>query len=98
MRVVHVPETSALQQFALWFHQDFHVQFPDIESGVVAYFRCLTTAQRQVLRKELAAFLSTHEADSDGILRRAWMKLGVQITWPTRVKTRAMLTGFLSQL
>jgi hypothetical protein len=97
MKVASVPRLSPLRDFAGWFHQGFGLQFPDVPSGCTVMIEQLSGAERKLLYSELAAFLASHEGRSEKVLRRAWMKLGVQ-HWPRRADTRSLLTGFLVHL
>jgi hypothetical protein len=78
MKVVSVPRLSPLECFARSFHQDFALQFPDVQSGGTVMIEQLGSADRNLLSSELATFLANHEGSSEKALRRAWMKLGVQ--------------------
>ena len=76
---------SELEQFAMWFHQDWGVLFPDFETAAHAYLRQLSTQRRATLRAELAAFLDEHAGATRGGLLRWWLKLGAQ-GGPTNLK------------
>jgi hypothetical protein len=97
MRVVSVPRLSSLERFACSFHQDFALEFPDVQSGGAIRIEQLSPAQRKLLHGELAIFLASHENSSEKALSRAWTKLGAHY-WPRRSDTKSILTGFLNQL
>ena len=97
MKAVSVPRLPPLERFATWFHQDFKLAFPDVQSGGIVMIEQLSSAEKKLLSSELAAFLANHEGSSEKALRRAWMKLGVQY-WPRRGDTKSLLTGFLNHL
>jgi hypothetical protein len=97
MKILLVPRRSLLERFAESFHQDFPLEFPDVQSGGKVRIEQLSSAEKKLLLSELATFLASHEGSSEKALRRAWTKLGAQY-WPRRGNTQSMLAGFLSHL
>lgn len=69
---------SELEQFAMWFHQNWSVFFPTFEEAASAYLRQLPAERKVNLRGELAAFLEKNAAATRGGLPRGWLKLGAQ--------------------
>jgi hypothetical protein len=69
---------AELEQFAMWFHQDWGILFLTFEAAAHAYARQLSAERKSALRKELAAFLDEHGGAKRGSLLRRWLKLGAQ--------------------
>jgi hypothetical protein len=86
-RVVASPKKkrTELEQFAMWFHQDWGIMFPSFEEAAAKYIAPLPSNRRGVLRKELSAFLDTHASATRQGMMRWWMKLGAQGR-PTNLK------------
>lgn len=89
------PKRSPLEQFARWFHQDFFLQFPDVETGGAEYLRSLRESEQHEVLLALEKFIAEHPGQSEKGLRNAWLKLGAE-AWPSRGSTRAILQSFLS--
>ena len=81
---------SELEQFAMWFHQDWGILFPTFEEAAHAYLRQLSTQRKTTLRAELAAFLDEHAGATRAGLGRWWLKLGAQ-GGPTKLKVSLRL-------
>ena len=69
---------SELEQFAMWFHQDWGISYSTFEEAASAYLKQLSTKRRTTLRAELTAFLDEHASATRGGFRRWWLKLGAQ--------------------
>ena len=65
---------SELTQFAVFFHQDFALGFPDMPSGARVYLRGLSPDRKVVLGREFDTFLTDHR--SAKALRNSWIRLG----------------------
>jgi hypothetical protein len=76
---------SELEQFAMWFHQDWGVLYSTFEEAASAYLKQLSAKQRTTLRAELVAFLDEHAVATRAGFRRWWLKLGAQ-GGPTNLK------------
>jgi hypothetical protein len=69
---------SELEQFAMWFHQDWSVLYSTFEEAASAYLKQLSAKRRMTLRAELVAFLDEHAGATRAGLQRWWLKLGAQ--------------------
>jgi hypothetical protein len=69
---------SELEQFAMWFHQDWGVLYPTFEEAASAYLNPLSAKRRMTLRAELVAFLDEHAGATRAGLERRWLRLGAQ--------------------
>jgi hypothetical protein len=69
---------SELEQFAMWFHQDWGVLYSTFEQSANAYLKQLSAKRRTKLRAELAGFLDEHAGATRAGLERWWLKLGAQ--------------------
>lgn len=69
---------SELEQFAMWFHQDWGVLYSTFEQAASAYLQQLSADRKAALRRQLAAFLDQHAGATRGSFMRWWMKLGAQ--------------------
>jgi hypothetical protein len=58
--IVSAPKLTELQQFAQWFHKDWHLVFREFYSGAALYLKQLPTNRRRVLHRELRAFLDAN--------------------------------------
>jgi hypothetical protein len=97
MKIVSTPKLSPLEQFAHWFHQDFFLQFPDVQSGGAAYLKQLDETERRQVFAALELLLAEHPDASDKGLRNAWRRLGA-VAWPTRGSTRTIFQGFIASM
>lgn len=84
---------------ASWFGQDFSVLFPDLDVVAVAriYIRQLTPAKAALLRDELVEFLRKNSEQPPGVLKRLWVKQGVEY-WPRGTDTESTLKVFIDIL
>ncbi|HEY4081752.1 MAG TPA: hypothetical protein VGM81_13755 [Burkholderiaceae bacterium] len=97
MKAIQSSRLTALEEFASWFHQDFFVLFPNVQSGAAEYLAQLTDSQRHLLLSQLGLFVQANGRASEKAIRRAWFKLGAQ-AWPARGDTKALLASFLEQI
>ena len=65
---------SELEQFALFFHQDFSLMAADMVAGARMYVSDLPPERQSVLASEFSAFLEEHR--SARALRNGWVRLG----------------------
>jgi hypothetical protein len=69
---------TEIEQFAMWFHQDWGLLFSSFDEAAEKYLAQLPASRREVLRKELSAFLEAHAGATRQGMMRWWMKLGAQ--------------------
>ncbi len=91
MKAIETPKLTELEQFASWFHQDWHLFFPDFHQGAAMYVVSLSAARRAALRRELAAFLEEHAGSSSKAILNRWRKLGAQ-AWDRDLNIKTWLT------
>jgi hypothetical protein len=82
--IVPTPPLSELRKFALWFHQDWKLDYGDFRSGLELFLDSVSTStsRRAALAKELREFLDANAAASSKSLTRQWFKLGAGGTDP----------------
>jgi len=75
---------SELRKFALWFHQDWKLDYGDFRSGLELFLEYVSTptSRRAALAKELREFLDANTNASSKYLTRQWFKLGAGGTDP----------------
>lgn len=74
--ITGIDEHSELEQFALWFNQDWNHIFPDFYRGTRMYLEGLPAARRKVLAQEFRAFLEANAGASAKKLLKLWVGLG----------------------
>ncbi|MBL6613166.1 MAG: hypothetical protein ISP45_04090 [Reyranella sp.] len=88
---------SELQQFALWFHQDWKLVFRDFNEGAELYIRGLPSKRKEILRRELSAFVLANEEHPAEMTKRAWFGLGAQ-AWQSNLDILPTLKRFVDLL
>jgi hypothetical protein len=89
-QIVGVSQHSELEQFALFFNQDWKLMFPDFYRGTKLYLESLPAARRKVLAQEFKAFLETNASASPKKLLKLWLALGAA-GWQSDLDIRAGL-------
>jgi hypothetical protein len=79
-----------LNEFALWFHQDFGLTFGDVNTGVDVYVRQLSSQRKYKLSCELDSLLAGFPGKDSRGLKNAWLRLGGQ--WWDKDKMPIILT------
>ena len=72
---VHRP-CGSLIDFAMFFHQDFGIQFKRTEDGIDEYLSYLSKAQKTELKIAIEKFVESLPVRSQRGLKNAWIKLG----------------------
>jgi hypothetical protein len=75
-KVVATEPKTPLQKFALWFHQDWYVQYPNFHEGARMYIEQLSSKEKMALASELEAFTKQHQSNTGKGAKNAWLKLG----------------------
>lgn len=88
---------SELSRFAVWFHQDWKLLFPDFFSGYQMYVANLSQDRQAALRAELENFLNQNAGMPEQDLKRAWLALGAQ-AWQANLDVRSTLKKFCENL
>jgi hypothetical protein len=91
--IVPSPERTELQQFAQWFHQDWHLVFREFYSGAALCLKQLPRDRRITLQRELRAFLDANAKAGPRKLERLWLELGAQ-AWQHDLNIREVLEDF----
>ena len=71
-------DSSELERFARWFHQDFDVMFGSPDEGAEAFVRALNAEQRAELKRGLNKLLNDNPGRRAKGLRNEWYRLGAQ--------------------
>jgi hypothetical protein len=90
-------QRTELERFALWFHQDWELMYPDFYEGARMYFSQLSGEKKHALRKELSDFIASNAGRRSKSLKRAWFKLGAQ-AWQSDLVILPALKDFVEML
>jgi len=93
-KVVKSEKKSELQKFAMYFHQDWKLVFPDFYTGAEMYLSSIKTEQKVLLKNQLSDFISLHRNSSPAIVKTEWLKLGAQ-GWQKRLNIIDTLSEFV---
>jgi len=92
--VVLSPERSELQEFAMSFHQDWDLVFPDFLEGAAMLLKGLSPERRALLRSQFDQFLRENENASSEELKKKWFGLGAE-AWQPGLEVRSGLREML---
>lgn len=70
--------TSEIEKFAEWFHQDFGIIMGDTEVAAESYLQSLSQNQRNILADEVSTLLTKYPGKDYNGLKKAWLRLGAQ--------------------
>ena len=90
-------DSSELQKFASWFHQDWEYVYPDFYQGARMYLAPLPPERRMVLRQELQDFISENANASPVVIKKLWLQLGAQ-GWQSSIDIGDGLQEFLRMM
>lgn len=88
---------NELQKFALQFHQDWDLVFPDFLQGTAMYLQRIPPTRRMQLKIELGQFMMENENASAADLRSRWVKLGAE-AWQPNLDIREGLGEILAMM
>ena len=90
-------QTSELEKFAKWFHQDWKLVYSDFYVGARMYFSSLSLERKHELRRELREFVEAHRDKSQSAWLASWLRAGAQ-GWQGSLDIRETLADFVGML
>ena len=94
-KVVATGQRTPLQKFALWFHQDWYLQYPNFHEGARMYIEQLSSKEKVALANELEAFVTEHQSNTGKGAKNAWLKLGAA-SWQKELEILPTLQEFVA--
>ncbi|WP_145973445.1 contact-dependent growth inhibition system immunity protein [Candidatus Phaeomarinobacter ectocarpi] len=87
-------QRTEIEKFASFFHQDWRYIYDSADKARADYLKQVGERQRQILEREIRAFLLAQSGNGSQAVLKAWCKLGVN-NWDPKVQVKPWLNGAL---